>query len=90
MMMPMIGGMHSKMRTGDFFFSLVASQAPPTVATICTAPNGMLKRIVVKESKPNDLMMSGPKVEMPPLGMETAVSMENQSHVFMSSSASIT
>jgi hypothetical protein len=29
----------------------------------------MLKRIVVKESKPKDWMMRGPKVDMPPLGI---------------------
>jgi hypothetical protein len=39
------------------------------VAIICTAPKGMLKRIVVKLSKPKDWMIRGPKVEMPPLGM---------------------
>jgi hypothetical protein len=32
----------------------------------------MLKRIVVKRSKPKDSMMRGPKVEMPPLGMLVA------------------
>jgi hypothetical protein len=57
------------MRTGDFILILSASHAPPSVEIICTAPKGMLKRIVVKESNPNDWMIRGPKVEIPPLGM---------------------
>lgn len=48
---------------------LSETQAPPRVEIIWTAPKGMLKRIVVKESKPKDWMMRGPKVEMPPLGI---------------------
>jgi hypothetical protein len=39
------------------------------VATICTAPKGMLKSMVSNLPKPKDLMMSGPKVDIPPLGM---------------------
>jgi hypothetical protein len=45
-MMPMIGGIHKRIKTGLFFLSHVASQAPPIVATIWTTPNGMLKRMV--------------------------------------------
>lgn len=33
------------------------------------APNGMLNKIVVKLSKPNDLIMSDPNVDMPPLAI---------------------
>lgn len=50
----------------------VAIQAPPTVAHNWTAPNGILNKIVWKGSNPKDLMISGPKVEMPPEGTEMA------------------
>jgi hypothetical protein len=57
----------STLRTADitFAFQRVAAIAPPSVATSCTAPKGMLKRIVVKESKPKLLTINGPKVLMP-------------------------
>ena len=68
-MIPIMGGIQRRIRTGDFFFSFVASHAPPSVATICTVPKGMLKRIVVNELKPNDFTINGPKVDIPPLGI---------------------
>lgn len=69
MMHPIIGGMHSSTMTGPFFFNPRARNAPPMVAISCTAPNGMLKRIVWNESKPKDFTMSGPNVDMPPEGI---------------------
>lgn len=57
------------MRTGDFARRRLESQAPPRVEIIWTAPKGMLKRMVVKESKPKDSIIKGPNVEMPLLGM---------------------
>jgi hypothetical protein len=48
---------------------LVASAAPPIVAMICTAPKGMLSRIVLKLSKPKEFTIRGPKVVIPPLGI---------------------
>jgi hypothetical protein len=68
---PMMGKRQRRMRTGPFILILSESQAPPRVAIICTAPKGMLKRIVVKRSKPKDSMIRGPNVEMPPLGILT-------------------
>lgn len=87
---PMIGGMHSAGRTGPFAFHLVAAHALNRIATSCTAPNGMLKRIVSNGPKPNDSTMSGPKVEIPPDGMETAMSIENQKYVLTSRKTSLT
>lgn len=66
---PMIGGMERKIRTGPFILIIMATHAPPRVDTICTAPNGMLNRIVLKLSYPKPLMIKGPNVEMLPLGM---------------------
>ena len=54
---------------------LVANAAPPIVAMICTAPNGILRRIVLKALKPKELTIKGPKVVMPPLGILDPVSM---------------
>lgn len=48
--MPTIGGMQRPAMSGDFIFQCVAAQALPRVATNCTAPKGMLKRMVWKES----------------------------------------
>lgn len=50
----------------------------------------MLKRIVVNGSKPKLSTIKGPNVEMPPEGMDTAVSMENQSQVLTSRKTSLT
>ena len=90
MEIPMIGGMHRAASIGDFIFQCVAAKAPPRVAVSWTAPNGMLKRVVVKLSYPNAFTIKGPNVEMPPLGIETAVSMENQSQVLTSRRHSLT
>jgi hypothetical protein len=70
MIHPMIGGTLRNANTGDFRFILVATHAPPIVAISCTAPNGMLNRIVANLSYPKDLMIKGPNVEMPPDGTE--------------------
>lgn len=43
---------------------------------------GMLNSMVVKLSNPNDFTINGPKVEMPPDGMETTVSNAVQIQVF--------
>lgn len=64
-----MGGIQRRMRTGDFARRRLESQAPPRVEIIWTAPKGMLKRMVVKESKPKDSIIKGPNVEMPLLGM---------------------
>jgi hypothetical protein len=64
-----MGRMQRKINTGDLILSFVASQAPPSAATIWIAPKGVLKRIVVKKSNLNDLTINGPNVEMPPLGI---------------------
>lgn len=88
--MPMMGGMHKNARTGLFTFQRVAANAPPSVATNWTAPKGMLKRIVVKLSNPKDFTMSGPKVVMPPDGIDTAVSMQNHIQVLTSKKHSLT
>lgn len=64
-----MGGTQRPAMTGPFLWIFVAIQEPPTVETSWTAPKGMLKRMVWKESKPKDLTMRGPKVEMPPEGM---------------------
>ena len=66
---PAIGGIHSIASAGPFFFVQVANAAPPIVAMICTAPNGMLRRIVSKLSNPKELTIRGPKVVIPPLGI---------------------
>jgi len=86
----MMGGMQSKARMGDFARQWVAAKAPLNVATSWTAPKGMLNRMVVKLLNPNDLTINGPKVEIPPDGIDTAVSMENHSQVFTSSKHSVT
>jgi len=70
-----MGGMQSKARAGPFRLVRVANAAPPIVAMICTAPNGILRRIVLKALKPNELTIKGPKVVMPPLGILDPVSM---------------
>jgi hypothetical protein len=67
--MPAMGGMQSKARAGPLRFVHVAKAAPPMVATICTAPKGMLRRMVLNGLKPKELTISGPKVVMPPLGI---------------------
>ena len=41
---------------------------------ICTAPKGMLNKIAWKLEKPKLRTIKGPKVVIPPLGIETAVS----------------
>jgi hypothetical protein len=69
MTMPMIGGIQSRARAGPLRFVQVAKAAPPMVATIWTAPKGMLRRIVLKGLKPNELTIKGPKVVIPPLGI---------------------
>ena len=66
---PMIGGMQRIARAGPLRFVQVAKAAPPMVATICTAPNGMLRRIVLNGLKPNEFTIKGPNVVMPPLGI---------------------
>lgn len=71
---PIIGGMQRSAKAGPFFFVQVANAAPPKVAIICTAPKGMLSRMVSKLSKPKPLMIKGPNVEIPPLGMLYVVS----------------
>jgi hypothetical protein len=38
------------------------------VEIVCTIPNGALKRMAWKESKPKDLMRRGPKEPTPPEG----------------------
>lgn len=45
---------------------------------------GMFAKIAVKGENPKLRTMSGPKVVMPPEGIDTAVSSENQIHVFRS------
>jgi hypothetical protein len=40
---------------------------------ICTAPNGILRRIVSKGLNPNELTIRGPKVVIPPLGILLSV-----------------
>ena len=74
MTQPMIGGMQRSAKAGPFFFVQVANAAPPIVAMICTAPKGMLRRIVWKLSKPKPLTINGPKVVIPPLGILRVVS----------------
>jgi hypothetical protein len=69
MMVPAIGGIHSSARAGPFFFVQVANAAAPIVAMICTAPNGMLRRMVSKLLNPKEFTIRGPKVVMPPLGI---------------------
>jgi hypothetical protein len=66
---PATGPRQRSMRARAFMRILSESRAPPSVAISCMAPEGMLKRIVVKLSKQKDGMIRGPKVEMPPLGM---------------------
>lgn len=66
---PAIGGMQSSARAGPLRFVQVANAAPPIVATIWTAPKGMLRRMVLNLLKPKELTISGPKVVMPPLGI---------------------
>src|SRR3569833_703512 len=83
-----MGGRHSSAMTGPFFLMYVARNAPPIVATVCTKPNGMLNRMVVKGSSTKDCTIKGPKVEMPPEGMLMEKSSANQHHVFRSSRAS--
>jgi len=72
----MIGGMQSNAKAGPFFFVQVANAAPPKVATIWTAPKGILRRMVRKLSNPNPFTIRGPKVVMPPLGILHLVSCE--------------
>ena len=69
MTQPIIGGMQRSASAGPFFLVQVAKAAPPIVATICTAPNGMLRRIVWKLLNPNPFTIKGPKVVMPPEGI---------------------
>lgn len=64
-----MGGMQRRIKGGPFFFVQVAIAAPPKVAKIWTAPNGMFRRIVLKLSKPKELTIRGPKVVIPPLGI---------------------
>lgn len=66
---PTMGGMQRRTRTGPFFFMRVAIHAPPMVAMIWTAPNGIFSRMVLYLSNPKELMIKGPKVVTPPLGM---------------------
>ena len=70
---PAIGGIHSIASAGPFFFVQVANAAAPIVAMICTAPNGILRRIVLKGLNPNELTIRGPKVVIPPLGILLSV-----------------
>ena len=88
--MPIIGGTQSPAKIGDFRFQCVAAKAHPSVAVSCTAPNGILKRIVVNGSKPKLSTIRGPNVEIPPDGIETAVNIENQNQVFTSRNTSLT
>lgn len=74
MTQPAMGGMQSPAMTGPFLWILVAIHEPPTVATSWTKPKGMLKRMVWKESKPKDLMIRGPNVEIPPDGILPGIS----------------
>lgn len=60
--------------TGPFFLMREARKAPPMIATSWTAPKGILNRIVVNESNPNDCTINGPNVEMPPLGILDPIS----------------
>ena len=69
MTQPIIGGIQRSANAGPFLFVKVAKAAPPMVATICTAPNGMFRRIVSKASNPNPCIIKGPNVVIPPLGI---------------------
>ena len=71
---PMIHGKAKMAITIPLLFIRVASHPPPRMAMTFTAPNGMLKRIVVNLSKPNDCTIKGPKVPIPPEGILVCVS----------------
>lgn len=66
---PAMGGMQSRASAGPLRLVQVANAAPPIVATIWTAPKGMLRRIVLNALKPKEFTINGPKVVMPPLGI---------------------
>jgi len=78
MMTPAIVGTQRSASVKFLRFVHVANQAPPKIEMIWTAPKGMFRRIVWKESKPKELMIKGPKVVMPPLGMLTEKIKANQ------------
>ena len=69
MMEPTIAGIVRAIMMGPLIRTRVAMIPLPRIAKNCTAPNGRLKRMVVNESNPNALIIKGPKVVIPPLGM---------------------
>jgi hypothetical protein len=79
MTQPTIGGKQRSANVNPFFFDQVAKIAPPMVAIICTAPNGIFRRIVLKLSNPNPSIINGPKVEIPPLGILPTVKRDKRS-----------
>lgn len=71
---PRIHGRDKMEMTIPLLLICVASQPPPRIAIILTTPNGILNRMVLNLSKPNDWTIEGPKVPIPPDGMLLVVS----------------
>lgn len=66
---PMIAGIVRPIMIGPLILTLVAMTPLMRMAQNWTAPKGVLNKMVVNWSKPNALMMRGPKVVIPPLGI---------------------
>jgi hypothetical protein len=78
MITPAIVGTQRSASVKPLRFVQVANKAPPKIEMIWTAPKGIFRRMVWKELKPKELMIKGPKVVMPPLGMLTEKIKANQ------------
>lgn len=69
MMAPTLGSTLAPAITRPLRWVHVASHPVINIARIWMTPKGILNRIVVKLSNPNDLTIREPKLEMPPLAM---------------------
>lgn len=84
----MMGGIQSRIMMMPFSFHFIDTYALTETAMTCEIPTGTLKSIVSKGSETNELIMRGPKVEMPLEGTEMQKIIATQSHVLTSRSVS--